>query len=100
MVALILGFAGAALWQAGSPRRQPELELDPVRREARLVCRHGGKSKLVARRKFKDLDRAEISDDHVRLWDADGAILADVALADANMARLVRRTLSMAGVRT
>ena len=98
MVALVLGFVGAALYQSGRATRAPELEIDMARREIRVVRWNGASHSLAARRKFTDLTRAEISDSDVRLWDADGTLLAEISVTDTVALGLLRGALREEGV--
>lgn len=99
MVAIVLGFAGAALYQAGSPVPTPELELDIIRREVRLV-RWTGKSRTVARRvKFSDLSRAEFGDRSVRIWDGQDTMLAELTLSETGARRSLKSALMDEGIR-
>ena len=67
MVTLIMAFVGAALWQAGAPVRKPEVEVDLIRREVRLVrpTRAGGK--VLSRCKFSDLGKGGVSTEGCKL---------------------------------
>lgn len=80
LVTIILGASGAALWQNGSPLPAPELEIDIVRREVRLVRWYGETRTLVTRCQFCDLSTVEFDGHDVRLWDADGDMIADLRL--------------------
>lgn len=82
MVSIVLGFTGAAFWQAGSPRPRPELEIDIARREMRLVRYQGETKTLVTRRRFRDLSRFKFDGCDVQLWDNDGDLLAELTLPD------------------
>ena len=98
MVALVLGFVGAALYQSGRASRAPELEIDMTRREVRVVRWNGSAYALAARRKFTDLTRAEISGSDVRLWDADEALLTEISVTDAVALDALRGALRDEGV--
>ncbi len=77
------GLAGAALMLAGRTPQMPEMEIDTIRREIRLVRRgHGGTAVVLQRSAFKDLSRAEQKGAHLRLWDQAGDFLAEVSLPD------------------
>jgi hypothetical protein len=98
MVTLLLGFAGAALWQAGSPRPMPEIEIDLVRREVRLVRFYGETRSLVTRRRFEDLSGAAFRGRDVQLWDEAGELLAELTLPDDALTAALRRALQDAQV--
>lgn len=98
MVVLVLGFAGIALWQAGSPRPAPDLEIDVARRELRLVRRGRAGAAQLVRCRFADLARAQVRDRRVRFWDARDQLLAEVILPDAGSIGLLQRALLDEGV--
>lgn len=98
MVALVFGFAGAALWQAGSPVEAPEIEVDMVRREIRLMRWRGQTAQLVRRSHFGELARAEIDGRSVRLWTAEGNLLADLTLPESAALTRLRSALADEGV--
>ena len=93
MFTLVLGFAGAAFWQAGTPRPAPEIEIDMIRREVRLVRWYGETKSLVTRRRFADLTGAVFEGRDVQLWDRDGELLADITLPDERLARALHHAL-------
>lgn len=93
MITLVLGFAGAALWQSGAPTPSPEIEIDMTRREVRLVRWYGESKSLVTRRRFDELQGAAFAGREVQLWDRDGSLLADLTLPDAALAAALRRAL-------
>ena len=98
MVALILGFVGAALWQAGTPKPLPELEIDLVRREIRFVSWMGHHRHEASKAPFSDLGRAEVSGHIARLWDKTGGLLAEISLADERAVKSLKRALQDEGV--
>jgi hypothetical protein len=81
-VSLCMGFAGLAILQAGRTVPGIEVEIDTVRREVRLVRRKGSTSALVSRTAMTDLGPAEQRGNLLRLWAANGALLAEVAMGD------------------
>lgn len=93
MITLVLGFAGAALWQSGAPTPSPEIEIDMIRREVRVVRWYGETKSLVTRCRFCDLSGATIAGRDVKLWDEGGDLLADLTLPDAALAHSLRRAL-------
>lgn len=98
MVALVLGFIGAALWQSGSPVPTPELEIDMVRREVRLVRWMQDRRAVVKRRRFADLERADFEGDTVQLWEKDNNLLAEVSVRDEMGLRSLRRAMTDEGL--
>ncbi|MEP4195363.1 MAG: hypothetical protein ABJL99_06970 [Aliishimia sp.] len=98
MVTLVLGFSGAALWQAGTPTPAPELEIDLVRREVRLVRWYGETKSLITRRRFSDLRGAKFDGRDVQLWDQNGELLADLTLPDLEAAKSLRTGLEQSNV--
>ena len=93
IVSLVLGFAGIALWQAGEAMPKPQLELDIVRREVRLVRYHGENKGLLKRRRFSELEEVQIQGNTVALWSDDGALLAELTLSDEVALRSFRSAL-------
>lgn len=98
MVALILGFVGAALWQAGSPVATPEMEIDLVRREVRLIRWVGRQRHETSKAPFSDLGRADVTGRVARLWDKTDGLIAEISLADENAVRSLKRALQDEGV--
>lgn len=96
-ISLTLGFAGLGLWQAGGRRLAPEIEIDMIRREVRLVRIGGNQRVLLARCKFTELARAELEGHLVRIWDSAGNFLAEVELADPVTQRRLLSALKDAG---
>jgi hypothetical protein len=75
--------AGLGLVSASSTPRAPEVEIDTIRREVRLVRRQRGVAPVVLQScAFSKLARAEHEGTNVRLWDESGAFLAEVSLTD------------------
>lgn len=98
MVALVLGFVGAALWQSGSPMPSPELEIDMERREIRMVREVKGQRSVERRRRFADLARADFDEDTVHLYERSGDLLAIVTIRDEMGLRALRRALTDEGL--
>jgi hypothetical protein len=93
MITLVLGFIGAALWQSGSLAPSPEIEVDMIRREVRLVRWFGETKSLVTRRRFADLSGAAFEGRNVKLWDEDGELLAELTLPDDGLVASLRRAM-------
>lgn len=83
--------AGFGLMQSSAKPNTPEVKIDLIRREVRLVrVLKGGPEEVLQRCAFADLARAERDGMHVRLWNHNDVLLAEVSLPDrAAMASLV-----------
>lgn len=78
LTALIAGFG---LMQSSAGPAKPEVEIDTIRREVRLVRPvAGGTTQVVDRCAFVDLAGAELKGNHVRLFGKDRSLLAEVTL--------------------
>lgn len=97
VLSLIAALAGIAMMDQGKAPAIPEVEIDTVRREIRLVRHKGKHGECVQSCKFSDLDRAEVHGTHVILWGQDDVMLAEVALNDPQLRRSLMRGLSTAG---
>lgn len=77
--------AGLGLISQGASPRAPEVEVDTIRREVRLVRRQRGmEDQVLQSSSFADLAHAEHEGTNVRLWDPAGRFLAEVSLTDRN----------------
>ena len=95
ILSITAGLAGLGLMQSSAKPRTPEIEIDTIRREVRLVrVVRDGKNVVLQRCGFSELSRAEREGVHVRLWDSNNVLLAEVSLADQNS-----MTSLMAGLR-
>jgi hypothetical protein len=81
-LSLVMGLAGVAVMQLGRARPMVQVEIDTTRREVRLVRAQGRARELVSRTRMSDLGHVEMLGGVVRLFDARGALIADVALTD------------------
>lgn len=97
VISLVIGFSGLALVQQGKTPRAPEVEIDTVRREVRVVRRTLHGDELVSRTKFENLNRAEMNGAHMILWGAQDEMLAEVAMTDPGIRRSLVSGLSAAG---
>ena len=97
VLSLTAAFIGISLTQQGKAPNAPEVQIDTVRHEIRLVRRNGKRFECVQSCKFADLDRAEINGAHVTLWDQDNVLLAEVALSDPQLCRSLMGRLADAG---
>jgi len=96
-LSVILGFAGLAILQAGRAQPLVQVEVDTVRREVRLVRGAGQDRTVVSRTLISDLGPAEIHGTMARLWAADGALVAEVAMSDPDLRRSLTAALRDAG---
>lgn len=94
ILSLIGLLAAFGLIQASATPPQPEIQIDTVRRELRLVRPDG---EVLQRCTFADLSRAEQTGTNLRLWDAAGILLAEVALSDRAALRSLVAGLRDAG---
>tara|TARA_R110002049_G_scaffold10127_2_gene50291 strand:- start:86950 stop:87444 length:495 start_codon:yes stop_codon:yes gene_type:complete len=75
--------AGLCLLQASAAPRAPQVEIDTIRREVRLVRDgHEGQRAVLGRCRFGDLSRVEHRGAHLRLWDENDNFLVEVTLTD------------------
>ncbi|MFK7834921.1 MAG: hypothetical protein AB8B60_01760 [Sulfitobacter sp.] len=75
--------AGLGMMSSSSRPTPPEVEIDTIRREVRLVRRMAGDTTMVLQScSFAELAHAELKGSIVRLWDKGGAFLAEVSLVD------------------
>lgn len=96
-LSLFLGFAGLAIMQTGYSKPEPEIEIDTIRREVRLVRGYGRQRRVLGRTSIRDLGKAQLCDDVVRLHTATGTLLAEVPLDDAEMRTSLCNALHDAG---
>lgn len=97
VLSLTAAIIGIALVQQGKSPAKPEIEVDTIRREIRLVRREGKTMECIKQCKFSDLDRAEVQGAHVTLWAKGNVMLAEIALTDPQMRRSLMRGLADAG---
>lgn len=75
--------AGIGMLSSSSRPPAPEVEIDSIRREVRLVRRLRGAAPVILQScTFGDLAHVEHSNTTVRLWDKGGAFLAEVNVTD------------------
>ncbi len=90
--------AGFGLMHTSSTPSAPEVEIDTIRREVRLLRTAGdGSAEVLQRCAFADLSRAEQRGGHVRLWGQSGALLAEVTLTDRGVLKSLLAGLRDAG---
>lgn len=78
--------AGLGFLQAGSRQTAPHVQVDPIRRQVRLM-RPGkdGRLSVLRQSSFADLQRAEINGTCVRFIDGDHNLLAELTIDDARV---------------
>lgn len=77
--------AGLGLISQSASQPAPEVEIDTIRREVRLVRRQRGMADQVLQScGFANLAHVERDGNNVRLWDQAGTFLAEVSLTDRN----------------
>lgn len=75
--------AGIGFMSASGRPRAPEVEIDTIRREVRVIRKMRGAAPVILQScKFSKLSRAEQAGPVIRLWDKGGQFLAEVALTD------------------
>lgn len=80
--------AGLGLMHASARPPEPEIEIDTIRREVRLVRRsrtHG--DTVISRSSYADLGKVEHDGPYIKLWDAQMNLLAEVTLHDKDARR-------------
>lgn len=83
ILSLTAGLAGVGLMQSSTTPNTPEIEIDTIRRQVRLVrFVKGGENQVLQSCAFADLARAERDGMNVRMWDSNNVFLAEVLLAD------------------
>lgn len=96
-LSLFLGFLGLAVMQIGQVKSDPEVEIDTIRREVRLVRGYGRQRRVLGRTAIRDLGKANVDDDMVRLHTANGTLLAEVSLDDSDIRTSLCNALRDAG---
>ncbi len=98
VLALMSGFGGLALVQNWDmPNSPPEVEIDVIRRELRLVRRMAQGDEVLEEIKFADLGHAKTNGATVSLWDARGDLIAEAAPTDRKVLASLTSGLRDAG---
>lgn len=97
ILSLVAGFAGLALIQNWTTLDAPEVEIDVVRRQVRLLRRTGAQHSILHECSFAELGRVEKTQNTLTLWDAHGDLLAEVAPVDPGMLKALVAGLRDAG---
>lgn len=83
ILSLVALLGGLGLMTASAKPREPEIEIDTIRREVRLVRRMRGIAPIILDTyRFDALARAEFDGTIVKLWDRKGDFLAEVCPTD------------------
>lgn len=83
ILSLTAVIAGLALLQSSVRPRAPQIEIDTIRREVRLVRPSKSRARAVLQRcAFADLGRVERVGAHLRLWDHEDVFMAEVTMSD------------------
>ena len=88
---------GISLTHQSKTSKEPEIEIDTVRREVRIVQRSHKGAETLKRMKFSDLDRADVDGSHFTLWGLGDEIIAEVGIKDRRMHRSLKSALLDAG---
>jgi len=90
--------AGFLLMQSGPAEPAPVAQIDPIRREVRLVSAHAGEdAEILQRTAFSDLSRVDRKGNRFRLFGPDHALMADVVLSCETATTSLARGLQDAG---
>ena len=95
-----LGLAGMALIRGGRPEPSVEIEIDLDRDELRLVRPQPtafAAPIVVHTCAFSDLVSVDVVSQMVRLWDADGSLMAEVPMSDPETRSTLMQALSAHG---
>ena len=83
LLSIVAGLVAIGLLQSAAPKATPYVEIDTVRREVRLMRNTRSEAaELVQRCPFEDLSKVEREGVHLRMWDAEGVFLAEVAMTE------------------
>lgn len=97
VLSLTAASIGIMLTQQAKTPPAPEVEIDTVRQEIRLVRRTGRQLECVEKCKFVDLNCAEVHGSYVTLWVKDNVMLAEVAMTNPQVRRSLMAGLANAG---
>lgn len=97
LISAVSGMAGLALLQGHARNPAPNVEIDTIRHEVRLVRTKGKDRWVLDRCKFAELSRVVDTGAHLQLWGKQNALLAEVAAADRVSHRSLTTALRVAG---
>ncbi len=98
LLSVAAAVAGLGMMLASSKPEAPEIEIDTIRRTVSLVRPDGyGVREVLTCSSFAELGAAEVSGPVVRLWDAQGVLLAVATLTDTSLRNSLINGLRDAG---
>lgn len=98
ILSIVAVLACAGLINASVRPRAPEVEIDTVRREVRLIRRtRGAATEILQRCSFRDLSCAEYQGSIVRFWDKSGTFMAEITVPDRSALKSLLAGLRDAG---
>ena len=97
MVSVLVGLIGVAMVQGFIRPKAPQVEIDTIRHEVRLVRTRGKDRFVLDRCRFADLTLVENSGTHVQLWGKNKELIAEVAATDRVSHRSLVTALRVAG---
>lgn len=97
VLSLMMVLGGIAMLHTPKASTSPEVEIDTIRREVRVIRRNSGGDHVLSAHKFAELDRAELQGAHMVLWAEGGVMLAEVAMSDPNVRRSLTSAMMQAG---
>ena len=97
MVSILVGLTGVAMVQSFIRPKAPQVEIDTIRHEVRLVRTRGKDRFVLDRCRFADLTLVENSGTHVQLWGKNKELIAEVAATDRVSHRSLVTALRVAG---
>lgn len=97
LASVMAGMGGVALLQDLVRVNVPNVEIDTIRHEIRLVKTAGKHRRILDRCRFSDLARVVNTGSHVQLWNAKNGLIAEVAAVDRLSHRSLVTALRVAG---
>ena len=96
-LSLFLSLAGFLILQDRAADEGTEIHIDTVRRELRMIKTTGRSQAIVRRAALRDLGKAELAGDSVRLSAPNGDLLGEVSLEDPRVRARLCGALQDAG---
>lgn len=97
VLSLMMVLGGIAMLHTPSTSTAPEVEIDTIRREVRVVRRGKDSDDVLSAHKFADLEHAEMQGAHMVLWAKGGVMLAEVAMSDPKIRASLTAAMMQAG---
>jgi hypothetical protein len=97
VLSLMMVLGGIAMLHTPNTSIAPEIEIDTIRREVRVVRRGDDGDDVLSAHKFADLERAEMQGAHMVLWAKGGVMLAEVAMSDPKIRSSLTSAMMQAG---